>query len=154
MRDDLWEVHDHQHLIAEGIHTQRRTRLRGRSARIKHRHGAGMVGRMCLLVGQQRNGTLCMATTHAGGPGGWREAEGFWFIMHTCMLEKGRARGGGARREKEKKKEKMGTLHALCIPSFPIHRVTRPLKIIIFHGAVIMSVSTPRGTCTGGKGCG
>lgn len=138
------EVHDHQDLIAEGIHTQRRTRLRGRSARIKRRQGAGMVGRMWLLVGQQRNGTFCMAT-HAGGAGGGREAEGFWFIMHTGMLGKGRARGGGRQggKKKRKKKEK-GTLHASRIPSFPIHRVPRPLKIIIFQGLSLCQ-SLPHG---------
>lgn len=144
MRDDLLEVHDRQ-LIAEGIHTKTNPPPRQISPD-KAQAGRGGGGQN-VAVGwaAEKRYLLYGHSCRRQGVG----TEGFWFIMRTCMLEKGRARGGD--KEVKRKEEKKGTLHALCIPSFPIHRVLRPLKIIIFQGLSLCQ-SLPHGEHVQGRG--
>lgn len=146
MRDDLCEVHDHQNLIAEGIHTQNthaETNPPPRQISPDKAQGGRGDGGQNVAVGWAAAKRYLLYGHSCRRAGGGGRAEGFWFIMHICMLEKGRARGGGRQGGKKKKKKK-GTLHASCIPSFPIHRVPRPLKIIIFQGLSLCQ-SLPHG---------
>lgn len=82
-----------------------------------------------LLVGQQRNGTY----SHAGGP-----KEGTF--GKSCTHAWVHAGGGGKAGTKDNETSAKKDLDAF---SRPIHRV--PSR------AILMSVTTPRGTCTGGK---
>lgn len=135
--------------ISEGTHEKTVPPPRRQISPDKAQAGRrGWVGRMygCWLGSSE---TVPFVWLLMGRGGGGRGA--VWFIMRTCMLDKGQSKGqtiqGGKRKKKKRKK---GTIHALCIPSVPIHRVTRPLKIIIFQGLSLCQ-SLPHGESVQGE---